>query len=288
MEDNKNLGKGNKYLEQVLENLPKGIITYTQKPNEIMNIAYTLQAKDYTELYLDNHKLEDLTPEEQLILLNSNDGDPTYTPQTMLAGIFRARNIRERSNDNNEAIAKCNDSLIDINHKSLQKHASISEVISQKRIHANLLEYYLSVEQKSLEYEAQQKSIAAPIKGFVNRILERITRKPHGKPPYSQDERDRGAKEWEKFRAEQNADSAVSNEELLKRFRYNSNFAVGSPFEFLYHNPELSALDEEYAITMNALKVLDGSAYQKATRSLNRNPRKYLEHIQSLGTVQQK
>lgn len=171
MEDNKNLGKGNKYLEQVLENLPKGIITYTQKPNEIMNIAYTLQAKDYTELYLDNHKLEDLTPEEQLILLNSNDGDPTYTPQTMLAGIFRARNIRERSNDNNEAIAKCNDSLIDINHKSLQKHASISEVISQKRIHANLLEYYLSVEQKSLEYEAQQKSIAAPIKGFVNRIL---------------------------------------------------------------------------------------------------------------------
>ena len=36
----------NKYLEQVLQNLPESTITYTQKPNEFMNIAYTLQAQD--------------------------------------------------------------------------------------------------------------------------------------------------------------------------------------------------------------------------------------------------
>ena len=56
----------NKYLEQVLQNLPESTITYTQKPNEFMNIAYTLQAKDYKELYLNDTQLDDLTPEEHL------------------------------------------------------------------------------------------------------------------------------------------------------------------------------------------------------------------------------
>lgn len=278
----------NKYLEQVLQNLPESTITYTQKPNEFMNIAYTLKAKDYKELYLNDTQLDDLTPEEQFILLNSNDGDPTYTPQTMLAGIFKARNIRERSSSNTDAIVKCNDSLIEINRMAFKKHASISEAISQNNIHANLLEYYLKVESKSLEYEASQKSALAPFRNFVNKILERITRKPHGKPPYSQDERARGSREWEKFRKEQNADPDLPNEQVLKRFRYNSDLAIGAPFEFLYNNPELSALNEEYAITMNTLKVLDGSAYQKAMSTLNRNPRKYLNHVKAWTETQQK
>lgn len=280
--------ENNKYLKQILENLPKGIITYTHKPNKFMNISYTLQARNYTELYLNNNRLEDLIPEEQFILLDANNSDPTYTPQTMLAGIFKARNIEQRSNDNLDAIEKCNDTLIKLNRMSLQKRADITETIYQHNVHANLLEHYLNVEKKYQEYENRQKTITAPVRNFVNGILEKITKKPYGKPPYTQDERNRANLEWKKFREEQQAEPTVSNQQLLKKYRYNSDLAVGNPFDFLYNNPELSALNEEYATTMISLKVLDGSAYQKAIRSLNRNPRKYLEHAKTWETISQK
>lgn len=275
--------KNNKFLEQVLQNLPQGTITYTQKKNLNMNIPYTLTVKNYKEMYLNNVvKQPDLSPEEQLILINANNSDPTYTPSTVLAGIFKARKISERSKTPLEAIQKCNQVLIDLNQATFKKRESISEEISSLRIHANLLEYYLDVEQKCSEYDRKQKSITAPIRNFANRILEKVTRKPHVGPPFSQDERDRGLAEWEKFRAEQGADSTISNKTLLKRYRYNSDIASGNQFAFMYNQPDLFALEEDYATTNIALKILDGSAYAKAKNALNKNPRSYVEKVKKL------
>lgn len=281
--------KNNKFLEQVLQNLPQGTITYSQKRNSSMNVPYTLTVKNYKEMYLNSVvKQPDLSPEEQLILINANNSDPTYNPSTVLAGIFKARKISERSKNPLEAITKCNQVLIDLNQATFKKRDSISKEISTLKMHANLLEYYLDVEQKCNDYDRKQNSITAPIRNFANRILEKITRKPHVGPPFSQDERDRGSAEWEKFRAEQQADPQISNRKLLKRYRYNSDIATGDAFDFMYDHPDLSTLEEEYATTNIALKILDGSAYIKAERALNKNPRSYVEKVRKLGKTKER
>jgi len=281
--------KKENYLEQVLQNLPQGTITYTQKKNSSMNIPYTLTVKNYKEMYLnDVVKQPDLSPEEQLILINANNSDPTYNPSTVLAGIFRARKISERSTSPLEAIQKCNQVLIDLNQATFKRRDTISQEVSKLRMHANLLEYYLKVEQKCSEYDRKQSSVTAPIRNFANKILEKITRKPHVGPPFSQDERDRGLAEWEKFRAEQSADPNISNKKLLKRYRYNSDLATGDAFDFLYRESELSSLEEDYATTNIALQVLDGSAYKKAERALNDHPKSYIERVKKLNKTREK
>ena len=133
------------------------------------------------------------------------------------------------------------------------------------------------------EYEVRQQSFFAPLRNFKNKILEKITKKPYTTPPCTQDELERGRKEWEKFREEQKATDSISNEKLLKRYKYNSNYSHGEPFASLYNNPELSALDEEYTTTNIALQILDGSAYKKAENALNRNPYQYIKKVKALG-----
>lgn len=273
----------NKNLEQVLKYLPKTTITYRQKQSSSMSIPYVLKVKDYKTLYLNEQKIGTLTKQEQLILLNANNSDPTYTPSTTLAGIFKAREIRKRSENSTVAIQKCNSVLVDLNKASFQKRASIANVISQKRVHANLLGYYLKKEEEMKEYEIRQQSFLAPLRNLKNKILEKITKKPYTAPPCTQDELERGRKEWEKFREEQKASDSISNEKLLKRYRYNSDHTHGEPFAFLYNNPELSALEEEYTTTNIALQILDGSAYKKAENALNRNPYQYIKKVKSLG-----
>lgn len=273
----------NKNLEQVLKYLPKTTITYHQKQSSAMNIPYILKVKDYKKLYLNEQEIGTLTQAEQLILLNSNNSDPTYTPSTTLAGIFKAREIMKRSENSTDAIKKCNSVLVDLNKASFQKRSSIANVISQKRVHANLLEYYLKMEEKMKEYEISQQSFLAPLRNLKNKILETITKKPYTAPPCTEDELERGRKEWEKFREEQKATDSISNEKLLKRYKYNSDYSNGEPFSFLYNSPELSALDEEYTTTNIALQILDGSAYKKAENALNRNPHQYIKKVKALG-----
>lgn len=270
------------YLEQVLQNLPTATITYTQKPNVRMDVPYSLTAKNYKEFYLGTTKQPDLTPMEQLILLNANNSDPTYTPSTVLAGIFKARKIAERSTNSSEAINKCNKALVQLNQETLKRRACIAEQISKKAIHANLLEYYLNVESKCREYDKKQQAFTAPVRNLASKLLEKITRKPHPSLVFSQDERERGAKAWEEFRLERGAKPEDSNQKVLKQYRYNSDIASGEPFSFMYNDPELSSLKDEYNTTNLALQVLDGSAYMKAERSLNRNPRKYLAKVKAL------
>lgn len=278
----------NKNLEQVLQYLPKTTIKYKQKSCVPMNVPYTLTVIGYKRIFLNEFELDELTPEEQLILLHSNNSDPTYTPSSTLAGIFKAREIMKRSENRDDAIINCNKILLKVNQAHFKKRSSIRAQISEKTMHANLLEYYLDAKKALKEYDKQQASRLAPIINFKNKFLGFITRKPHGTPPYSRDELERGKKAWEKFRAEQNADDSVSNKELLRRYRYNANYKTGEPFEFLYNNPELSAISEDYATTNIALQILDGSAFQKAEAALNRNPHQYIKRVKTLNSEKSK
>lgn len=272
----------NKNLEQVLQHLPKTTITYKQQSSIPFNVPYLLTVKGYKKIFLNEFELDDLTPEEQLILLHSNSNDPTYNPSNTIAGIYKAREIMKRAKSTDKAVSACTKLLLKINKAHFQKRASIREEITERTMRANLLEYYLKAQKSSKEYNTQQASKFAPIINFKNKFLEIITRKPHSIPTYSQEELDRGKKAWEQFRKEQNADSSISNKELLRRYKYNSNYKTGKPFEFLYNSPELSAISEEYATYNIALQILDGSAFQKAEASLNRNPRQYINRIKEL------
>lgn len=280
--------ENNKNLEQVLQHLPQTTITYTQKPCMSMTVPYVLTVKDYKKLYLNDTELEDLQPEEQLILLHSNNPDPTYNPSTTLAGIFKAREIIKRSQNKDEALAKCNQTLVDINRAHFKKRGSITRIASEKNMRANLLEYYLKANETMQEYERQQASIFAPIINLKNRITAKLKRSSYQIPPFTQDELERGNEEWEKFRKEQNADGTVSDKELLRRYRFPSEHKSKQPFEFLYDDPELSAISEEYATTTIALQILDGSALRKALGALNRNPYQYIKKVKALNSSQQK
>lgn len=272
----------NKFLNQVLENLPQGNITYVHKPNEEFNYHYTLTAKNYKEVFLDGNKLFDLTPEEQLILVNSNNRDPLYTPHTTLAGIYKSREIVNRSIKPTDSILKCNSELVRLNQAILHKREEILRKISEENLKANLLDYYLTVETKCEEYERKQNSILAPVRNMFNRILGKITKTNRLGPPFSDDERQRGATAWHEFRLKHNAPDNVSNRTLLNRYRYHADFEKSEPFSFMLDTPELKLLEEEYSTTNMALKILDGSAYKQALLALNKNPRSYVDHVKKL------
>lgn len=263
-------------LELFLQGLPDTMITYTQKPNPAMNVPYELTVKGFKKFYLNRNEQPDLSTEEQIILLCASGNDVYTTPSNTVAGIFKAREIRKRSKSTDEAIQKCSKVLIGLNRTEFDIRNSITEKVSQKQVHANLLEYYLNVEKAMAEYEQVQKSILAPVINLKNRILETITRKPHLGPPYSQDEVERGRREWEQFRLEQGASPKEPAETVLKRYRYNSNFAYGEPFGYLYETPELSSISEEYATSTIALQILDGSAFRKAAKEFSKNPSHYI------------
>lgn len=272
----------NKNLEQVLQHLPKTRIEYKPSENISMHIPYVLTVIDYTRLFLNDFELERLTPEEQLILLHSNNSDPTYTPSTTLAGIFKAREIMKRSKNTEEAIKKCNKVLLDINKAQFEKMACVTDEISKKTMHANLLEYYLNVEEFWQEYSKRQNSKLAPIINFKNKFIEKFTKEPSADSLYPLEDLERAKQVWEEFRKEQHADNSISNADLLCIYRYNSTYEGNKPFEFLYHNPELSAINEQYSTTNIALQILDGSAFTKAENALNRNPYQYIKKVKSL------
>ena len=264
-------------LELFLQGAPDTMITYTQKPNPAMNVPYELTVKGFKKFYLNRNEQPDLTTEEQLILLCASGNDIYTTHSNTVAGIFKAREIRKRSKSTDESIQKCSEALIGLNRTEFNIRNSITEKVSQKQVHANLLEYYLSVERAMAEYEQLQSSILAPIINLKNRILETITRKPHLGPPYSQDEVERGRREWEQFRLEQGAKPEVPADTLLKKYRYNSDFVRGVPFGYLYETPELSSISEEYATSTIALQILDGSAFKKAAHEFSKNPSHYIK-----------
>lgn len=172
-------------LEQLLQGLPKESIVYTQKTNEAMNIPYQLEVQGYKKMYLNGQELPDLNAQEQLILLCATGVDPYTLPSNTVAGIFKAREIMKRSQSVDDAISKCNQALIDINKTEFEKRSEITEEVSRRSVHANLLEYYLGVERAMADYEKQQASIFAPFINLKNRIVELVTRKPHVGPPYS-------------------------------------------------------------------------------------------------------
>ncbi len=263
-------------LELFLQGKADTTITYTQTPNPAMNIPYELTVKGFKKFYLNRNEQPDLTTEEQLILLCASGNDIYSTPSNTVAGIFKAREIKKRSKSTDEAIQKCSEALIGLNRAEFNIRSSITEKVSQKRVHANLLEYYLGVEKAMAEYEQLQSSILAPVINLKNRILETITRKPHLGPPYSQDEVERGRREWEQFRLEQGACPKEPAENVLKRYRYDSDFVRGSAFGYLYDTPELSSISEEYATSTIALQILDGSAFKKAAKEFSKNPSHYI------------
>lgn len=263
-------------LELLLQGIPDSTITYRQIPNPAMNVPYELKVRGFKKLYLNENEQPDLTPEEQIILLCASGNDIYSTPSNTVAGIFKAREITKRSANTNDAIQKCSRTLIDINRAEFALRNSITEKVSQKQVHANLLEYYLGVEKAIADYEKKQNSVLAPIINLKNRILETITRKPHLGPPYSQDELERGRREWENFRLEQGANPDIPADTLLKRYRYKSDYTHGVPFGYLYETPELSSISEEYATSTIALQILDGSAYKRAAHEFSKNPSHYI------------
>lgn len=264
-------------LELLLQGIPDSTITYRQIPNPAMNVPYELKVRGFRKMYLNENEQPDLTPEEQIILLCSSGNDIYSTPSNTVAGIFKAREITKRSTNTNDAIQKCSRALIELNRAEFALRNSITEKVSQKQVHANLLEYYLGVEKAIEDYEKKQNSVLAPIINLKNRILEAITRKPHLGPPYSQDELERGRREWENFRLEQGAKPDIPAETLLKRYRYKSDYIHGAPFGYLYETPELSSISEEYATSTIALQILDGSAYKRAAHEFSKNPSHYIK-----------
>lgn len=275
-------------LELLLQDIPENTITYRQIPNPAMNVPYELTVKGFRKLYLNSNAQPDLTPEEQIILLCASGNDVYTTPSNTVAGIFKAREIMKRSKTADEAIQKCNQTLIDINKAEFALRNSITQKVSEKQVHANMLEYYLCVEKAIADYEQTQKSVLAPVINLKNRILEMVTRKPHLGPPFSQDELERGRREWEKFRIQQGAKSDVSPDTLLKRYRYQSDFAHGEPFGYLYDTPELSSISEEYATSTIALQIIDGSAYKRAAHEFNKNPSYYIRQAREIDKEKEK
>lgn len=268
-------------LELFLQGAPDTTITYIQKPNPVISVPYELTVKGFKKFYLNRNEQPDLTPQEQTILLCAVGNDVYTTPSSTVAGIFKAREIMKRSQSTDEAIQKCSEALINLNKSEFSLRDSITQKVSENVVYANLLEYYLGVEKAMADYERSQKSVLAPIINLKNRILEAITRKPHLGPPYSQDELERGRREWAKFRAKQGAKPETPADKVLKRYRYNSDFIRGNPFGYLYDTPELSSISEEYATSTIALQILDGSAYTRASQELNKNPSHYIRKAKS-------
>lgn len=272
--------KKNEVFSEVVKNLPgTSTITYEKKPTEEMSVPYTLTVKGYTKMFLDSTPLEDLNLQEQLILLNSNPADPAYTPEKTVAGIYKAREIQKRSKSISEAIAKCNKALIKENQAWLHARSVVSQKISDNKMRASMLEYYLKAEKAVNRYNRVQESIFSPIINFKDRIVAFFKRKPYGKPPFPASELEQGRKEWKKFRIERKAPDNMSDKEVLKRFKYNSSEPRGEAFSYMYSSPQIKALAEEYTTTNIALKIIDGSAYAKAEETIMKNPFQYLRFL---------
>ena len=268
----------NKTLTEVLSTLPQNSkITYVHKPTKENPTKYILTAKGFTSFYLNNQALPNLTPEEQLILLNSTHNMHSSIAKQTLAGIFKARKFKEASANLDEAIQNCNAELVKENRAWLDERATALEQISQNNMRASQLQYYLDLEKTMAKYNKKQKSKLVIFSNIKNKILQFITRKPFAEPPVTQEELDEGKKVWQQFREEQNAPNSLSNQALLKQYKYKSNISQGEPFSYLLNTHEQKALFEEYTCTNIALQILDGSALLKATTAIQKNPFQYLK-----------
>lgn len=280
--------KKNKTLDEVVANLPKNSkITYTQQPTPKINVPYMLTVEGYSKFYLNTSPLPDLTQEEQIILLASKNSDPIRTPDRTIAAIFKARQISERSQNQQDAVNKCNSVLVDENKDWLEARNKIYDDVTQKKTHARQLEYYLENERKFAQYKKQQSSIFAVFINMKNRVSAFLRRKPYSKQPVSEEELFEGQKVWEAFRAEQHAPETMSNKALLTRYKFNSDVPHGQPFEFMFQSPELAGLLENYMTTNMALQILDGSAYKRAEATISKNTFQYLKQLKSENTAHQ-
>ena len=240
-------------------------IHYVQKPTHKAKIPYSLTVKGYRYLYLNSQLLGELTPEEQVILISSTEGDPHQTPENTVAGIYKARRIRKISKTQEEAIENCYNRLVDENNDFMEESNAEFEEIGRLSQKANELEYYLKIKKDMEEYKRSQESSMSSVINFKDRILHIFKRKHKVGPPHKKAELEYGKKLWNEFRKSQKATTDISNEELLKRFIYGPNDPYSSSrFEYIRNQELLDALQEEYNISNIALQIIDGSAYKLA------------------------
>lgn len=246
--------------------LKEKVITYVQKKTKKMNIPFKLTVKGYKELYLNTQRLDDLNSEEKLILAASvEDRDPTKTPETTLAGIFRARQINKRCKTREEALNMCFKLVHDQNQEFLEERRIQYDNIAVLSQRASALNHYLNVQKEMHKYFKGQNSVFAPFINFKNKILHLFRKRPTSGQPYSDEEFNYAVQAWKEFREEQNAPETMSNAEVLKKFKYAGSRS-SEPFAYTMNTELLDALQEDYAITTVALQIIDGSAVQRARK----------------------
>lgn len=241
-------------------------ITYVQKRTQKMDIPYRLTVKDGREMYLNDEKLWDLTPEEQLILMASADKDPTKTPENTIAAIFQARQITKRCKDAEQAIQKCFDVLYQENKDLLDQMEIEQEKVQKLNQKAGQLSYYLDVQYEMEEFKQIQASPFASIINAKNRIAHFLRREPYSEPPYTERELDYSRRIWAQFRKDHDVPDNMTNQEALLRFKYGSLEITSDPFDHVVNHELLDALQEEYTVSTITLQILDGSAYEQAKK----------------------
>lgn len=257
--------------------MPESTITYTQVATPTIDIPYTLTAKNYKKFYLGETELPDLTPEEQLILLTATAVDGSCSTEQMLAGIYKAREINKR--------AKSKDKAIDLCHKLTIKDnlalTAFVDKVGRHRMNADKLEYYLNASNEQAKYLATQGSKMSGLFNLRNKLLQFFTKKPYTEPPHTQHELDAGVKAWRKFRKAQGASPETPNDVLLNRYKYGRDDVPTSgpntePFSYMFHNGEYQNLQDEYRTSVLAYKVVDGTAYEMAEKTVVNNSDFYL------------
>ena len=174
--------------------------TYVQKPTKKMNIPYSLTVKGYKYLFLNSIELEELSPKEQLILINSTDDDVTKSPELTIAAIYVARQFSKRTDDNVEAYNRCIKCLTKQSHDILQAHKNNSKIRKKLSQYEKKLRKSLSIRQEMKKYKRKQNSFFSPIINLKNKILHIFNKNIDVNQPYTDSEFDKAEKMWDEFR----------------------------------------------------------------------------------------